>query len=423
MHVTARLTPLFAALAAAAWLVLGGGVARADAPEGPVIDLSSPPAGAQGWTRACSLRHPACIHGAPGTNTPTVLAALDAVDRAWDVQTGALQLPAPDGGADGLWHAYLVDGVDEGGRARLTSRDPVSRSDRAASLGLVDRTALPGCALDLDAARALAWGALLRAAPGTDAGSARAQTRALARLATGCTAPDRDDFAFQAEPEITLIDPTSEPRSSGASMFFEWLDATFGTQPASLLAGAWALAPTKTPASAWGWSRKPTGFDVLATSLAGALGTDSDLDDVFLRFGTDRALLPPPAHVGWHIPWPDHARRLASPTAVAPTGASYVMIDHAGAPPGASLRVEAQWEDYGRMKWAVIKLDAAGHALAMLPITSPRLATSAALTVELIDAVDRLVVVGVNVGSTEHPFDPDQGWWEPHGWVLTVSPG
>jgi len=206
-------------------------------------------------------------------------------------------------------------------------------------------------------------------------------------------------------------------------MFFEWLDATFGTQPASLLAGTWALAPTKTPAGGWRWSRKPTGFDVLTTSLAGALGTDSDLDDVFLRFATDRALLPPPAHVGWHIPWPDQARRLASPTPVAPTGASYVMIDHAGAPPGASLRVEAQWEDYGRMKWAVIKLDAAGHALAVLPITSPRLATSAALTVELIDAVDRFVVVGVNVGSTEHPFDPDQGWWEPHGWVLTVSPG
>jgi hypothetical protein len=108
---------------------------------------------------------------------------------------------------------------------------------------------------------------------------------------------------------------------------------------------------------------------------------------------------------------------------VAPSGASYVMIDHAGAPAGASLRVEASWEDYGRMKWAVVKLDAEGHALAVLPITSPRLATSTALTVELIDSVDRFLVLGVNVGSTEHPFNPGQGWWEPHGWVLTISPG
>ena len=99
------------------------------------------------------------------------------------------------------------------------------------------------------------------------------------------------------------------------------------------------------------------------------------------------------------------------------------MVDHAGAPPGAMLRVQAAWEDYGRMKWAVIKLDAAGHATAVLPITSPRLATSATLDVELNETVDRFLIVGVNVGSTEHPFDPGQGWWEPHGWLLTVSPG
>jgi hypothetical protein len=81
------------------------------------------------------------------------------------------------------------------------------------------------------------------------------------------------------------------------------------------------------------------------------------------------------------------------------------------------------WEDYGRMKWAVIKLDTAGRPLAVLPIASSKMATSTALTVELVDAVDRFLVVGVNVGSTEHPFDPGQGWWEPHGWVLTISPG
>lgn len=410
-------------LIAVVWLLAGASISRVATADGPAMDLSTPPAGAQAWARACSLRHPTCVHGAPGTSTATLLAALDALDRAWDVQAGALELPAPDGGADGRWHAYLVDGVAEGGRAQPTFRDPVSRSDRAASLGLLDRTARPGCALDLDAARALAWGSLLRAVPATDLGTARAQTRMLARLATGCVTADADDLAFQSEPETTLIDPTSEPRSSGASTFFEWLDATFGSQPGGLVAGMWALAPTRTPADAWRWSRKPTGFDVLTSSLAGALGTDSDMDDVFLGFGTDRALMAPPAHVGWHIPWPDHARRLASPVPVAPTGASYVMIDHGGAPAGASLRVEAQWEDYGRMKWAVIKLDPEGHALAVLPITSPRMATSAGITVELIDAVDRFLVVGVNVGSTEHPFDPDQGGWEPHGWVLTVSPG
>ena len=43
------------------------------------------------------------------------------------------------------------------------------------------------------------------------------------------------------------------------------------------------------------------------------------------------------------------------------------------------------------------------------------------MTLEPLDGVDRVVVVGVNVGSTEHPFQPNQGWWEPHGWLLTIE--
>ena len=166
---------------------------------------------------------------------------------------------------------------------------------------------------------------------------------------------------------------------------------------------------------------KPSGFDVLRSSLAGALGTDSNLDDVLLAFAVDRALVPPAAGLAWHISWPNPARRLASPRPVAPTGASYVVLDHGTLPTGATLRVNATWEDYGRMKWEVVKLDPGGRAMAVLPMTSPPLATTAALTVELLDGVDRILIVGANVGSTEHPFDPAQGWWEPHGWLLTVD--
>jgi hypothetical protein len=417
-HLLPRLLPPIVAFA----VIGASGLARA---EGPQIELGMTPDGSGAWMRACSVHHGACVYAAPRTSTRQVLAALDAIDRAWDVQTEAIELPAPDGGADGTWAVYLVDGVAEGGRAQLASRDPRGIIDRGVSFALIDRALPAGCPLDTAAARAVAWGSLLHAVPATDPGTARAQTRMLARLAAPCAGADEDERAFQAEPESTLVDPSSEPRSSGASLFFDWLDATFAGEPGALVAGTWALAPTNTPAGAARWSSKRTGFDVLAASLAGTLGTDSNLDDVFLRFGIDRALAPPPARVVWHVPWPSRPRRLASPVAtpVAPTGASYVMIDHDGAPPGASLVVSAAWEDYGRMKWAVIKLDAAGRPLAVLPMTSQRLATSAALTVELVDAVDRFLVVGVNVGSTEHPFDPAQGWWEPHGWLLTLSPG
>jgi len=68
-----------------------------------------------------------------------------------------------------------------------------------------------------------------------------------------------------------------------------------------------------------------------------------------------------------------------------------------------------------------VKLDAQGNDLADIPVTSVPLGTSASMTIELLDGVDRVVVVGANVGSTEHPFEPNQGWWEPHGWLLTVE--
>jgi hypothetical protein len=47
--------------------------------------------------------------------------------------------------------------------------------------------------------------------------------------------------------------------------------------------------------------------------------------------------------------------------------------------------------------------------------------THASLTVEKLDGAARILVVGVDVGDTEAPFDPTAGEWEPHGWALTLS--
>jgi hypothetical protein len=323
-----------------------------------------------------------------------------------------------------VWHVYLVDGVDGGSTALLAMRDPLAHFDRASSFALVERDLPPGCALDFALARAVARASLWRMAPATDDGSARAESQMLARLATPCyvgTGGYDEERAFQDEPERAVVDPSSPSYERGASLFFEWLDANFASYPGALVAGLWSLAPTRTPAGAWRWSGAPTGFDVLRVSLKNALGTDSTLDDVLARFAVHRALALPPAHVGWHVPWPSTGRRFASPLPVAPTGASYVVVDVAGAPAGAKLRVEATWEDFGRMRWEIVKLDAQGAALADVPVTSLPLATSASMTIESLDGVDRLLIAGANVGSTEHSFDPDQGWWEPHGWLLTLE--
>jgi hypothetical protein len=387
---------------------------------GPLVETTLPPAGAGAWQKACSFRHSVCVHPMPGTPPEFQLAALESVDRVWEAMTGALEVPPPDGDLDGTWHVYLVDGVDGGGRAFLEGRDPRAHFDRATSFALVDRSRR-ACTLDLALARAVARGSLWRIAPAIDEGSATAQAETIARLATICASGDEDAAAFQLRPERTLVDPFSTAFDRGATMFFSWLDATFGASPGALVEGLWALSATRTAPHAWRWAAAPTPFDVIRVSLRGSLWPGSTIDDVFVRFAVDRASMNPSARIAWHVPWPVRARRLAAPDPVAPTGASMVRVDLAGAPPRAKLHVEAEWEDYGRMRWVAAKVDASGKLLAQIPIGSPDRSTHAAVTVENLEGVDQVLIVGVNVGSTEHAFNPDQGEWEPHGWLLTLG--
>jgi hypothetical protein len=387
---------------------------------GPPLDLVAPGA-CPTCARACSFRHPLCVDAPRGTPGPVALAVLDAADRAWDTLTGVLGAPPPDGTADGSWHLQLADGVEGGSEARPVARDPLARFDRASSFGRVDRKLPPGCPLERAVARAIARGSLWRSAPATDEGSAEAEAETLARLATPCATGGYDALEFQSHPERAIVAPRPLAYARGASAFFDWADAAFAAEPGRLVVGLWALAATRTPFGASRWAGAPTGFDVLRTSLRGALWKDSTFDDVLVRFSVARASMVPPAHAAWSIPWPAAARRLAAPRPVAPTGASYVQVDRAGAPPGSRLRLEAEWEDYGRMRWVVVKLDASGHAVGELSVTSAERATRASLTVESLESAASVLVVGVDLGSTDHPFDPNQGEWEPHGWLLTLE--
>ena len=304
-----------AALAALASPFAGGPVladVAIDRP-GPVIDYAHPPAVSSSWASACSFRDALCVHAPSGAPPSLLLAALSSAERAWDVLDGALALPLPDVELDGAWHIYLVDDVPGGGRALLDGRDPRAHYDGGTSFALVDRSTPPGCGLDLALARALTRAAIWRAAPGTDEASADAQTEALARLAVPCADRGPDTLEFQSHPERALADPSSGAFDRGASLFFDWLDATFAREAGGLLRGLWALAPGRTPAGAWRWSATPTGYDVLRESLKGALSAGSTIDDVFVRFAVERARATPPVRIAWHIPWPERARRLAPP--------------------------------------------------------------------------------------------------------------
>jgi hypothetical protein len=285
--------------------------------------------------------------------------------------------------------------------------------------------------MGLAVSRAIARASLWRTAPATDEGSAVAESETLARLTNACSPGIEDTLAFQARPEATIVgggvstNGLSVDRSPsferGASAFFEWMDSTFAAEPGSLVQAIWALSPTASPFAASSWTTKPTGFDVLRASLKDALWPDSTLDDVFVRFAVHRALTNPKARVVWDVPWPTSPRTLAPSEPTSPTGASYVVIHHAGAPRGAKLRLIAQWEDWGRMRWVVLKMGATGAPLAQIDITSADRATRAATDLEQLDDVDHLLVVGVALGTVERPFDPGQGAWMPHGWLLTLE--
>jgi len=387
---------------------------------GPVIERDHPPPAAASWPKACSVRNPICVHAPAGMPSAVWLAALESADRAWEAVTDALDLPPPDGGPDGAWHVYMVDEVDGGGRALPEGRDPRARFDSAYSFALVDRSTRPGCSLDRALARVVLRGSLWRVAPAIDDGSAIAQVEGMAKLTTLC-ADGEDAAAFQLHPERALIDPASPSFDRGASMFFGWLDATFAASPGVFVEGLWALSPTRTSPEAWRWAGAPTTFDVLRASVRDLLWQGSTFDDVLVRFAIERASADPPPRFAWNVPWPVVARRLAASDPVDPTGASFVKVDLAGAPSGAKLHVEVEWEDYGRMRWIVAKIDPKGQVRAQIPVGSLGRSPKGAVTVENLEGFDHLLVAGVNVGSTEQAFDPDQGEWEPHGWLLTIG--
>ncbi len=429
---------------------------------GPPIRYTLPPAHARDL-RACSSRTPICVHADSAEEGKTALDVLAAFERAWTMLTGALALPAPDLDPDTL--AYDVHLVAEDAAfpelvaTHLASRDVRSRIDRGGAFTVVDRRMRAGCMLDALAAKSIARAILFRVAPSTEDGSAHGQTAYLARLVVPCAAALALDSTktFQGLPERSFCDahapddtkappgwgPMPATRASllfaeGGSLFWERIDWAFGRSPGILVAATWALHPTRTPSPSPRWVNEHDTFDVLRVSFKDALSRGSTIHDLMLDFGVARAffgsaddgLHAPETRVlgdaakvplDWDIPWPTKPRRLQPRAAVYPMGSSYVMISRKDARPGSRLRVEIDWEEHALFRWALVKLDARGTELGRVPIASQERATRAQMTLVELDNVDRVLIVGVNVGDPTYAFDPDDEVWEPHGWLLTLA--
>ncbi len=388
------------------------------------------PSGASGRLRACSFRHPLCVHArAPGAGAAPVdlLGTLASAERAWDTATGALELPPPDADpGTGAYDIYLVPRPTVAARTVMSERDVRSALDRASAFTLLDAR-LGGCARDRAVAQELLRAVVLRLAPAMDEGSARAQTSAMAELVAPCAAVDAS--LFLSHPERALVDSWPEAPADvgarfgdGAGLAYTWLDATFAAEPGGVLRALWALSPTVTPSGAWRWHNEPDSFDVLRASFKDAVSTGSTIDDLLRELSVARAVRGD-TKIDWTIDWPTKARRLSSPhSGVAPTGTSIVAIRRTGAGNETALRLELEWETHAKMRWAVVKLDAAGRELGHLPIPTTDKATSTQISIVDLGAVATVLVVGTNCGDSAYPFDPDDEVWEPHGWLLTIAP-
>jgi hypothetical protein len=382
------------------------------------------------------------VHGVRGAAGLELLRVLDAAERAWDVETGALDLPAPDPDLDTrAYDIYAVLGVQGRARTVLGTRDPRAGMDRASAFTLLDASLARGnrCALETAVAMAVARASLFRVAPATDEGSARAESAYFARLAVPCALGDDDGISvFQASPDRAVVDPFDVDFDRGAQLFFWWLDASYSASPGALVRALWALSPTVTPFGAARWNDEPDGFDVLRVTFKGALTSGSTVEDLFSEFGASRALMGsrengselPEARpldsalatrIDWTLDWPATPRRITSPVPLAPTGSSYVLVHHAGAAPGARLRLEASWEAHAAIRWVAVKLDAAGKEIGRIAVAAPPRAMEAQATIVDLDGVDSILVVATNVGDPYSVFDPDDEVFEPHGWLLTLA--
>jgi hypothetical protein len=462
-------TILAAALAGMLGSLVGASPARAEDDEpapvpppdtgvpGPYVGYATRPA-LQRETKACSMRVPVCVHASARVPGRTVLDVVSAAERAWETLEGALGLGRPDVDADDLaYHVYLVEGANEPGVTRVSARDVRSTIDRARAFTVLDADLHAGCRLDALVAREIARADLARVAPATAEGIARAQTTYLAQLMVPCAFGLEADAAqvFQSRPERSVCDarafevgtspdeartPTraSDAFMEGAALFWARIDWAFGRAPASIVMASWALAPTMTEVGSQRWHDEPDAFDVLRVSFKNALSTGSTLDDLLLDSAVARAFMGssddglhqlPTRTLGegarvpfdWDLPWPTKPKRVAPRTAVYPGGASYLLIHRAGAPAGARLRVEIAWEEHALFRWAFVKLDAQGRELGRVPIPTRERATEAQMTLVDLDAVDRILLVGVNAGDPSYRFDPDDEIWEPHAWLVTLA--
>jgi hypothetical protein len=399
------------------------------------------PAQAQAPVEVCSFQLPLCVHAPTAVPPPAILAALAELEHAW-LAYAALGLPAPlDDGALGggpAFDAYLLRAGEA--RAGWDLAPAGGTHDQTSAFGVLPpppRGQRRGCAGASDAARVLAQAVALRLDAGVDDGSLAMTSSYLASLVAPCSVLEAaavDDFQRAPEREIVGASPAA---TDGSLLFPMFLDDRYGNgRPGAVVTALLGVSGQRTPPQALEWATEPDLFDALqlAEKDRGMEG-----GDVLLEFAVARAFAgsrSDGAHLSdadrfgalgrvrmeWSVPWATLPRRLAPVRPIQPTGASYVWLDLADAPPGAELTFVADWELPVPFYWALVKVDREGREAGRVEVASIFGATRAERTVVGLDGLAGVLVVGVNGGHIDrvNTYDPDDAPHEAHGYTVTL---
>ncbi len=368
---------------------------------------------------ACSTEHPVCIEGPIDVGKDLVNDHLSSLNEAWRMLFEILPLPLPD--AADVSQLRILLSRTEPTRAIPYVRDSRSLWERS-SATLILHLEANACIRTHEAARMLAHAALLRAAPHTPNASVTAESEHLAGLVAPCMADDAA-WVLGASSERSLFERAwlderfDTPEVRAQSVFFSWLDRSYGRAPASLVAGIWARSPRRIdstePASA------PDVVDVLEATFRNQDSVISWHEELYGRFAEylvatfSRVIRP-----AWDVPWPERARGFVGPQSLSPTGSTFVRVS---ARPTSALSVQITWEEHMRMRWVALRTNGNAEIIGRTELSHPDRSTNVQGTIRATADTAAVWLIGTSTGDWQVPYHPSENISEPHGYLMRID--
>jgi hypothetical protein len=360
----------------------------------------APPAGTE---PRCTLRGRLCVETTDPAFDDAFLHSAEEVEERLDhlprpvvdrlFAAGPLRFASGSGGVRSLGHERLTAGV----RALVT----VTAAD-----------------LDVDS---LVTRALEAVAIDRNPASAAHDTVTLARALARRFGLVR--FSSDAPPEASVLGPTHADRSGADGAFLAWLDERISSEPGALLTSLLAKAARGAGPSHWRTAGDP--WFVLQKNFEGGSEATPKLEELLLRHAIEqsstvegRAALA----FRWDEALPAKARRLLTVRPVEPTGVTWMRFERDPRHPSSTLVVAADWEEHARFRLFAQLLDREGKLLRTHRFAVPPRTPHVETTLEALDDVASIVFGALSLGDPAAPFDPREGPWEPHAFLLTIAP-